>query len=56
MPIPTPNKEEKKSSFISRCMVDNVMTNEFPNVAQRVAVCQSQWDNKDKKQTTKKTK
>jgi hypothetical protein len=56
MPIPQPKKDETKSQFISRCVSDNVMSNEFPNITQRIAVCQSQWNDKDKKQTTKKEK
>tara|TARA_R100000734_G_scaffold10486_1_gene7911 strand:+ start:1221 stop:1805 length:585 start_codon:yes stop_codon:yes gene_type:complete len=44
MPLPIPKKEEKKSEFIARCMSDQVMVGEFPNVAQRVAVCQKQFE------------
>ena len=55
MPIPIPKKEEKKSEFMSRCMSNEVMNVEFPNVAQRIAVCQTQFDNPSKtKKTTKK--
>jgi len=32
-----------------RCMGDGVMRDEYPEAGQRRAVCQSQWDNKDKK-------
>ena len=56
MPLAKPHKEEKKSAFISRCMSDMVMTNEFPNVAQRVAVCESQWKDKDKEEKIKTKK
>lgn len=56
MPLPIPNKEETKSKFISRCVSDSVMDTEFPNITQRIAVCQSQWTKKDEKQTTKKPK
>jgi hypothetical protein len=48
MPLPTPKIDEKKSEFISRCIVDLTAKEEFPNVAQRIAVCNSQWD-RDKK-------
>lgn len=61
MPLPSPKSEEIKSEFISRCIVDLTAKTEFPNVAQRIAVCNSQWDkeNKPKKncatfKTTKK--
>lgn len=54
MPLPIPKKDEQKSQFISRCVSDNTMSMEFPNITQRIAVCQGQWGKKDKKQTTKK--
>ena len=54
MPIPTPKKDETKSQFISRCVSDSVMSNEFPNITPRIAVCQGQWGKKDKTTTTKK--
>jgi hypothetical protein len=47
MPLPKPKTDETKSEFISRCMSDSIAESEFPNVSQRVAVCQSQWDKKD---------
>lgn len=42
MPIPTPQQNEDKNEFIARCMSDNTMMNEFPEAAQRLAVCQNQ--------------
>lgn len=48
MPLPTPKKEEQKDEFISRCIETELMNQEFPNLTQRIAVCVSQWDNKDK--------
>ncbi len=54
MPLPTPKKEEKRDEFISRCIENDVMNDEFPNLTQRVAVCVSQWDNKDKQKKQKK--
>ena len=55
MPLPTPKPEEKKSEFISRCVSNQVMVTEFPNVAQRIAVCSTQFDKpKTNKKTTKK--
>ena len=55
MPIPTPNKGEKKKDFISRCMSDPVMKREYPKKAgekraeQRLAICYQKWEDKDKK-------
>ena len=48
MPIPSKNKSEKKSDFMQRCMSDEVMKKEFPDVKQRYAVCQTKWDDKGK--------
>ena len=42
MPIPTPNKDEKKDVFIGRCMADDTILTEYPDAAQRYAVCQAQ--------------
>ena len=42
MPIPKPQKNEKKSEFISRCMSDNVMSKEYPDPKQRAAMCLGQ--------------
>lgn len=49
MPIPKPNKNEKKSKFMSRCMGDETMKDEYPDQDQRYAVCQSKWDEKKSK-------
>lgn len=48
MPLPTPNKDEDKDDFVDRCMADDAMNREFDDVRQRRAVCESQWDQKDK--------
>lgn len=48
MPLPTPNKNEKKQSFIQRCMSNEKATEEFSDNEQRYAVCQSQWEDKKK--------
>ena len=47
MPLPTPNKDETKNTFISRCIETEIMLIDFPNLTQRIAVCVSQYDNKD---------
>lgn len=41
MPIPSPNKDEDRKSFMSRCMGDSKMNEEYPDSKQRVAVCMS---------------
>ena len=50
MPIPKPKKGEKDSEFLKRCMADEVMKREYPDVKQRYAICHSQL--KRKKETT----
>jgi len=42
MPLPTPRSDESHEEFIERCMGDPVMVKEFPDPAQRRAVCQRQ--------------
>jgi hypothetical protein len=44
MPIPIPSQEDNEESFLTRCMSDEVMVNEFPKLGQRFAVCEIQWD------------
>lgn len=46
MPIPTPDLGEKENDFISRCMSDSVMHNEYPDSGQRSAICHTQWAKK----------
>ena len=46
MPLPSPNKDEKASAFIQRCVRDSITISEFPDIKQRVAICQTQYDNK----------
>jgi len=46
MPIPEPRANEKKETFISRCMED-LTTNEkdkWPDQKQRAAICYSSWN------------
>lgn len=42
MPIPTPKKGESKNDFVSRCMSDTVMKNDYSE-KQRLGVCESAW-------------
>ena len=45
MPLPRPLKDERAAAFIQRCVRDSVTVSEFPDIKQRVAVCQQQYDN-----------
>jgi hypothetical protein len=49
MPLPTPKNGEKRSKFISRCMVDITAKDEFKDMKQRVAVCSSQFEEAESK-------
>jgi hypothetical protein len=46
MPIPKPQAGENKDKFITRCMADNVMTDEYDDTAQRYGVCISSYEEK----------
>lgn len=43
MPLPKPNSGEAHDAFISRCMGNATALADFPDNAQRGAVCYSQW-------------
>lgn len=45
MPIPKPNPGEERDTFVSRCMSNDLMKNEYPNNDQRSAVCLTSWEN-----------
>jgi len=45
MPIPKPSKDETKSDFVKRCMLDHVMVNEY-EISQRSAICQDSYNTK----------
>ena len=44
MPIPTPTPTENKNNFLKRCMSDSVMSSEYPDQAQRFAICSVSYD------------
>lgn len=44
MPLPTPNEEETKEEFMSRCMSNSVMNEEFKDKGQRYSVCETRWE------------
>jgi len=39
MPLPKPRPQESDNQFMSRCMIDDTMSSEYPNRNQRYAVC-----------------
>lgn len=43
MPLPTPSKDEARDDFLSRCMANPTMNDDFPKADQRYAVCVRQW-------------
>lgn len=43
MPLPQPHSGETQDDFHARCMADETMTAEYPDEAQRMAVCAAQW-------------
>lgn len=44
MPIPEPRPDEDRDEFLARCVLDDVMRDEFPDRNQRLAVCISQFE------------
>ena len=51
MPLPKPSEDEEQDDFIKRCMSNDIMNNEYPDTDQRLAVCNSLWE--DRKMTDK---
>ena len=43
MPLPSPKGTQDKASFVSSCMCNSMINDEYPNDKQRAAVCYSQW-------------
>ena len=52
--MPTPLESENRDEFLDRCMIDPESMTDFTDSDQRYAFCNSQWDNKEKKNTMKK--
>jgi HK97 family phage prohead protease len=44
--MPNPNTGEHQGEFLKRCMGDAEANRSFPNMSQRYAFCNSQWNNK----------
>lgn len=49
MPLPTPKPNEDSKKFVSRCMSNESMKNEYPDSKQRVAICLAQTRKTDSK-------
>jgi len=45
MPLPKPNVGESRNEFVSRCIIDAGMRDEFGLLDQRIAVCNSLYEN-----------
>lgn len=43
MPLPSPSKKETEQEFVSRCMGDEMMNEDYKDQKQRAAVCYSQF-------------
>ncbi len=48
MPIPKPTEGENQKEFIARCMSNEVMVREYKDNEQRLAICFSQWKQRNK--------
>jgi regulator of replication initiation timing len=44
MPLPIPHEDESKDDFVSRCMSDDILLEEYPDENQRLAICHSQFE------------
>jgi hypothetical protein len=44
MPLSKPKPNENKDEFLSRCITDEVMREEFPQGKSRFVVCLRQWE------------
>lgn len=43
MPLPEPKPNESESAFLSRCITDATMEDEWPDEDQRAAICEDIW-------------
>lgn len=50
MPLPKPNAGESESDFMTRCMGDDKVRQEFPTISQRTAVCLSNFGKTEPKE------
>lgn len=45
--MPSPRDNENRGEFIGRCMDDEEAKTDFPDRDQRLAFCNSQWEDRD---------
>lgn len=50
MPLPKPMMGEDEETFLTRCMSDDIMLEEFAKLEQRFAVCEIQWETYEEEQ------
>jgi hypothetical protein len=48
MPMPKPQKGEKKEDFVARFMGNETMVKDYPDEKQRYAICMQEWKDKSK--------
>lgn len=51
MPVPNPTSNDSEATFMSRCMSDEKLKNEYPH-NQHLAICLSSWREHNKKKET----
>lgn len=49
MPIPKPEPQEERAEFLGRCFNEPLMEEEYPDTAQRYAVCVAAWESVEEK-------
>ena len=48
MPIPKPTTDETQDEFVSRCMGNDIMNEDYPENDQRAAICYQTWRDRNK--------
>lgn len=55
MPLPAPKPAEDRTDFIGRCVIDPNIQSDFSSMDQRVAVCNSLWEQEVQVKSVKET-
>jgi hypothetical protein len=55
MPLPAPNPAEDRTDFIGRCVIDPNIQSDFSSIDQRIAVCNSLWEQEVQVKSVKAT-
>jgi len=55
MPLPAPNPAEDRTDFIGRCVIDPNIQADFSSIDQRIAVCNSLWEQEVQVKSVKET-